>query len=265
MSDVRGKFLWYELMTTDPDAAVDFYGSVVGWGTEAWEGGPTPYRMWTAGETPVGGLMELPEEARAQGAPPHWLPYIGTPDVDATISQAEELGGGVIVPAMDLPEVGRMAILGDPQGAVFAIYTPASAPPEVAEGPPQPGCMSWHELGTSDWEAAWDFYHALFGWEKADAMDMGEGNMYQMYSRPGGPPLGGIYTLPPEIPAPPHWLCYAMVDDVNPVAERVKELGGKVLNGPMEVPGGDLIAMCMDPQGAAFAVHSLSGNGAGAG
>jgi len=256
MSDVNGKFLWYELMTTDPDPAADFYGKIVGWGTMSWEGADvgTPYTMFTNGEVPMCGLMELPEEARAQGAPPHWLPYIGTPDTDATVEKATSLGANVLVAPMSVPEVGRMAVLQDPQGAVFACYTPENPPPGH-EGPPKVGEMSWHELLATDWEAAWAFYSELFDWNKTDAMDMGEAGIYQMYGQ-GEQSFGGIFTKPDEVPGPAHWLIYAFVDDVTAKVETVKELGGTVLNGPMEVPGGSFIAQCIDPQGAAFAINS---------
>ena len=256
MSDFRGRFIWHELMTSEPDAAIDFYGKVVGWGSQPWEGGEQPYTMWMNGEAPIGGVMALPEEAAEQGAPPHWLPYIGTSDVDATVARASELGATVIVPAMDLPDVGRIVILADPQGAIFAAYTPANATDEItSDAPPEVGQFSWHELVTPDYEAAFAFYSELFGWEKTNAMDMGEGNMYQMYGVPGGPELGGIYNKPPEMPVA-SWLLYAKVPDVNAVADTVTGSGGQVLNGPMEVPGGDMVAQCMDPQGATFAVHS---------
>lgn len=253
MSDCTGRFLWYELMTSDPDAAVDFYGNVVGWGSQAWEGGEQPYTMWMNGEMPVGGLMDLPPDAVAGGAPPHWLPYIGTPDVDATVARAVELGATVLVPGIDIPEVGRIIILADPQGAMFAAYTPAGEMPGLDEAP-QPGQFSWHELATSDAEGAFAFYSELFGWERTTAMDMGEGNMYQMYGVPGGRELGGIYNKHPEMPVSA-WTLYAKVPDVAAAAEKVAASGGQVLNGPMEVPGGDMIANCIDPQGAVFSVH----------
>ncbi len=256
MSDTaaRGRFVWYDLMTSDPDAAVGFYDKVIGWGTTQWEGSAMPYTMWTNGETPIGGLMELPQEAVDAGAPPHWLVYIGTPDVDATVSQAKKLGGHVIKAPMDIPTVGRFAVLADPQGAVFCVFAPESEAPGH-EGPPQPGEFSWHELATTDHEAAFKFYNALFGWDKTEVMDMGEAGLYQMYGRKEVT-LGGMFNKPSEMPGPPFWLLYVMVDDVNKAVETAKEHGGQLLNGPMEVPGGDLIAQCMDPQGAAFAIHS---------
>ena len=257
-NDIRGRFVWYELLTSDPKQAIPFYTKVIGWGTQEFESGQN-YTMWTVRDAPVGGLMQVPEEAKAANVPPHWLPYIGTPDTDATVKQAEKLGGKVLRPADDIPTVGRFAVLADPQGAVFAVFTPQSDMGGGAGGEASPaeGSFSWHELATTDHEAAFDFYRDLFGWEKTEAVDMGEAGIYQMYGR-GGPPLGGIYNKPGEMPGPPAWLCYVLIDDVAEGVERVKDNGGQVLNGPMEVPGGDQIAQCLDPQGAAFALHSRS-------
>ncbi|HEX4575630.1 MAG TPA: VOC family protein, partial [Gemmatimonadales bacterium] len=127
-------------------------------------------------------------------------------------------------------------------------------------GPDAPaaiGDFSWHELATKDWQAAWRFYQALFGWDKDEAMDMGPAGMYQMFGR-GGRQLGGIYNTPSDMPAPPHWLSYVRVASADQAAKTVSALGGKVVRGPMDVPGGDRIAMCVDPHGVAFAVHSTA-------
>lgn len=250
--DTRGRFVWYDLMTTDPDGAKEFYTKLSGWGTAPWEGGEEPYTMWLKGERPVGGVMELPEQARAQGAPPHWLAYVATVDVDATASRTKELGGGVLVEPMDIPSVGRFTVLQDPQGAVFAAF---SSEGEATPSSGEVGEVSWHELATTDHGAAYEFYADLFGWTEMDSFDMGpEAGVYRIFGV-GDRMLGGMYDKPPEMPAPPHWLCYIRVPDVNEAVERVKASGGQVLNGPMEVPGGDWVAQCMDPQGAAFAVH----------
>lgn len=249
---IRGRFVWYELMTTDPSAAKEFYTKALGWGHQKWEG-PMDYSMWTLEGTPVGGVMTLPEEARTAGAPPHWMAYVGTPDVDATIARAQEIGGSVAWPAMDVPTVGRMAGLRDPQGAMFAIYAPAEEPQPEADA--VPGRVSWHELATTDFEAAARFYGDLFGWEKAKAHDMGPLGIYQEFGR-GGRMLVGMFNKPAEMPFPPHWLLYVMVDSVEEAVARITKGGGKILNGPMPVPGGDMIAQCLDPQGAAFAIHA---------
>ncbi len=121
------------------------------------------------------------------------------------------------------------------------------------------GDFSWHELATADYRAAWEFYRTLFGWEYRELFDIGAGGVYWMFGRVGaGPTLGGMYNKPPETPAPPHWLCYVRVPSADKAAAAVARLGGGVVNGPMEVPGGDRIAQCVDPQGAAFAVHSVT-------
>jgi predicted enzyme related to lactoylglutathione lyase len=251
----RGRYYWYELLTTDMEPAKSFYTQLIGWGTQQWEGagGDQPYTMWTNGATPMGGMMPLPEEARKAGAPPNWLGYVLVPKVDDTLAQVKKLGGQVKVPAMDIPTVGRMGVFSDPQGAVIAAFTPLEVQPG---GPPGLGEVSWNELATSDPVAAFSFYEKIFGWKKTEAMDMGEIGVYQMYTKEGGEyPLGGIFKRPKEMPVSA-WLYYFKVKDVHDSVEKVKKLGGKVLNGPMEVPGGDFILQCMDPQGAAFALHS---------
>ncbi|MFC1662483.1 VOC family protein [Gemmatimonadota bacterium] len=256
-----GRFVWYDLMTTDPGGAADFYSKVAGWTTAPWEGGQTEegeaYVMWMNGETAIGGMMKLPEEAQQQGAPPHWIAYITTPDADTTIQEAKGLGARVLVEPKDLPSVGKFGVLQDPHGAVIAAFTPLEEAPGH-RGPPRIGEVSWHELVTTNHEEAFRFYSTLFGWQKTDDMDMGEMGTYQMYGPEKGGPVsyGGMYNKPAEMPAPPHWLYYVRVGDMQAAVERVKENGGQVLNGPEEVPGGDWVAQCMDPQGAAFALHS---------
>ncbi len=255
----HGRFVWYEMLTVDKDASIDFYKEIVGWGTQDWEDGEMPYTMFTIGDAPVAGIMDLPEEARAAGAPPHWLAYVSTPDTDATVEQVKELGGEEVMAPMSIPTVGRMAVMKDPQGAMFACYTPETVP-EGIDNPPEKGDFSWHELMTTDWEAAFDFYSAVFRWEKKDALDMGEMGTYQMYGNSGvDAPLGGMFNKPAEVPVS-NWLLYTVVGSVDEAAEKAKALGGTVLNGPMDVPGpsGDRIVQCMDDQGAAFALHSLS-------
>jgi predicted enzyme related to lactoylglutathione lyase len=254
--DHSGQFVWYDLMSSDPAGAQDFYTKLIGWGTKPWEGGDQPYTLWTNRETPVGGVVELPEEARAAGAPPHWLAYVAVEDIRATAARAEKLGGSVLHGPTDIPDVGSWAVLTDPQGALFAVYQSAQEQPgEAAE--PEVGCFSWHELATTDYKGAFSFYSELFGWKPGEAMDMGEAGIYQLYGG-GGAPLGGMFNKPNEMPGPPMWLYYVKVADVNEAVSKVAELGGRVVNGPMEVPGGDLIAQCFDPQGALFALHSSS-------
>jgi predicted enzyme related to lactoylglutathione lyase len=242
-------------MTTDPEAAGKFYKKVIGWETQKWEGGgaDTQYTMFTNAGTHLGGVMPLPEQARAAGAPPHWLAYTATPDIDRTVADAKKKGARVHVEPTEIPTVGKFAVLADPQGAAFALFTTDREFPGH-DGPAKKGEFSWHELMTTDHEAAFDFYHDLFGWEKTDAMDMGEMGVYQMYGR-NGMPIGGMFNKTADMPFPPNWLHYVRVDDVHKTAEQIKQNGGQIINGPMEVPGGDWIAQCMDPQGGMFAIH----------
>jgi predicted enzyme related to lactoylglutathione lyase len=252
-ADIRGRFIWHELMTTDPEAAGAFYSKVVPWKTQP--SGMPSYTLWLAGNTQTGGLMALPEDSQAAGTPPHWLIYLGTPDVDATVSQAEGLGAKVLKPAADIPNVGRFAVLADPQGATFAVYTPGtSVEGGGSGGAPEPGEYMWHELATTDPEGALAFYTELFGWSKGEAHDMG--NMtYQIfdYANPTGMGVGGIYRVQ-GASTPSHWLSYVRVSNVEKAVAAAKANGGRVLNGPMEVPGGSWIAMLLDPQGGEFAL-----------
>jgi len=249
--DTSGRFAWHELMTTDPEAATTFYTNVIGWTTAPYEGTGQPYTMWMAGDTPIGGVMDLPEQAREAGAPPNWMAYVSVEDAGASVDRARALGGNIVVPPFEVPTVGTLAVISDPQGAVIALLQPDTPMPAV---PPSRGRFSWAELLTSDPEGAFSFYSELFGWEKAMEMDMGPGGTYHIFGMKGEQ-WGGIYK-PPEAPGPSAWLYYAMVDSADVAAERAAAGGGKLVHGPMEVPGGDRIAVCMDPQGAMFAVHS---------
>jgi len=251
---VRGKFLWHELMTSDTGSAEAYYGKAVGWKAKAWEQDPS-YKMWMTGRRAMGGLMPQRVEP-GQTSPLQWFSYIGTPNVDATVRQAVEIGGRVMRPAWDIPNVGRIAFLQDPQGATFAVITPQpSSPPPQDDGRPGPGDFSWHELITTNWQAAWDFYQKLFGWEKTSSMEMGPGKTYQMFGL-NRVPMGGLYNKPPDQPGPPSWLPYAVVRDAKRTAEVIKQAGGTVIMGPMEVSGGDWVVAGLDRQGAALGFHA---------
>jgi predicted enzyme related to lactoylglutathione lyase len=249
---IKGQFLWHELMTSDPAKAKAFYPGVTGWKPEAWDQDGS-YTIWMSPQGPVGGCMKLPPEGAKMGLPPHWLSYVGTPDVDATCADVKELGGSVMKAPWDIPTVGRVAVLADPQGAIFCVYKPAGDAPGH-DGPPHPGDFSWHELATTDPEAAFTFYGKLFGWKELEAHDMGPAGTYWIYGFDA--PMGGVFKKPDMIPMS-NWLPYVTVPSADDAAEKIKATGGAVMQGPMEVPGGDRIAMATDPSGAAFAVHSI--------
>lgn len=253
--DVRGRFLWHELLTTDPDAASRFYGAVAGWETIRWDQ-DSSYRLLATGGVPMAGLLSLAPEDRARGASPHWLTYIGVPDVDAAVRLATEMGATVRSAAQDVPTVGRMAGLADPQGTAFAVYTPTGE--QVRAETPTLGDFSWHELATTNWQAAWEFYSKLLGWQYDSSFDMGPAGTYWMFRFPGGKrPIGGMYTKQPDQPGPAQWLPYILVASADRASEAATGAGARILHGPVDVPGGDRIAMGNDPQNAAFAVHSL--------
>lgn len=246
-SSLLGRVLWYELLTTDMKAAEKFYTTVVGWTVTPFRGGQEPYDMWMrAGEVSIGGVMKIPQ---GMGFPPHWGMYVGVPKLEEGVARVEKLGGSALSPVIEVPEVGRMRTMKDPQGAAFSIYEPAS-PPQQPEADAEVGGVSWHELYTTDAEAAMKFYTALFGWKPTESMAMGK---YHMFGRAF--PLGGMMNKPPGMEkVPPHWGFYFRVPDVNAGGERIKAAGGQVTNGPMEVPGGGWIVNAMDPQGAAFSL-----------
>jgi uncharacterized protein len=226
---------------------------VLAWTTETWKTplGAPPYTMWSNEGKTFGGLMALPKEARSAGVPSHWLGYVTVPDADAALEQARRLGAKALMGPMDIPEVGRMVVLSDPQGAVIALFTPK--PTGSGQAPAPGGTVSWHELATDDWKKAWDFYQEMFGWQKGEAMDMGPMGTYQIFTLGEGPGVGAMFNRPPQIPVS-NWLYYFRVANLDDAVEKTKSGGGKVLNGPMDVPGGR-IAQCLDPQGAAFALH----------
>jgi predicted enzyme related to lactoylglutathione lyase len=248
----HGKFVWYELMTTDLQAAEAYYRKVIGW--EMRDSGMTGmrYTLASAGEIPVAGLMELPEEARAAGARPGWVGYVGVDDVDGTAAQIQQAGGTVHRGPADIPGVGRFAIVSDPQRAMFALFKLASEPQGGSPPPATRGHGGWHELYADDREAAFEFYSKLFGWTKAEPFDMGPMGIYQIFAWQGQP-IGGIMTKPPEVPAPA-WLYYFNIDSIDAAKQRVGSGGGQVINGPVEVPGGSWILQCADPQGAMYAL-----------
>jgi predicted enzyme related to lactoylglutathione lyase len=244
----RGRFVWHEFIAPDIAKAHDFYGKVVGWKTQPFEADPS-YQMFAASTGPVGGTVADSDQ------PPHWLPYLGTTDIEATVRQAVELGATVVHEIAPIPNGDRWARLNDPQGAAFAVHHCPTRPGR--EKPPKRGEFSWHELMTTDYKAAFEFYSALFGWETAGEVDMGaELGMYFMFGR-NGAPLGGMFNAMPGIPGGPSWTGYIRVRDVNKAVKKAKAAGATLINGPMEVPGGDWIAQFSDPQGAMFAVHTL--------
>lgn len=246
-------FFWYELMTTDLDAAEAFYTAVIGWRAEPFDKAPDMprYVVVNSAERGVGGLMTLPDDAAKMGMPPAWLGYIHARDVDAATKSLTDAGGAVHRAPDDIPGVGRFAVVADPQGATFMFLQP-NQPDQPPLPATTPGHVGWHELYTSDWKTAFAFHSSQFGWESAGQFDMGEMGTYQTFS--AGPESGGgMMNKPAQIPVPV-WQFYFNVDAIDAAAKRVTDNGGKVLMGPIEVPNGSWIVQCQDPQGAHFAL-----------
>jgi uncharacterized protein len=251
MANLHGRFVWYELATTDTQAAKAFYADVVGWGTQHVSMAGADYTLFTAGGAPVSGLMGLPEEMRKSGFRPSWLGYVGVDDVDATAERIKELGGAVHVPPTDIPNISRFSVAVDPQMATFALFKWLDRDQEQPPNMGAPGRVGWHELLAADWEKAWPFYRELFGWQKADA-DASAMITYQLFSA-AGETIGGMFTKPSTAPVP-FWLYYFNVGDIDMAMRRVKGRGGEILDTPIEVPGDRWIVRCTDPQGAMFAL-----------
>jgi hypothetical protein len=254
MSDSRnrhGSFIWYELLTGDPDAAAAFYGDVVGWTAASADQPGVDYRIFSAEGSPVAGHMKLPDGAAGMGMRPGWLGYIGVDEVDSAVAAIAAEGGRVHMPAMDMEGVGRMALVADPQGVPFYVMRGESGEASTSFAPMKPGHCNWNELSTPDQDGALAFYAGQFGWEKGEVMPMGEMGGYQFIHHGGGR-IGAIMTNPPGRPA--GWNFAFGVPSADAAAERIPAAGGTVHQGPIEVPGGDWVVMASDPQGAAFMV-----------
>jgi predicted enzyme related to lactoylglutathione lyase len=259
MTNPPGSFIWYELLTTDLAKAADFYEAVAGLQIPREPAdGDQDYRMiGTPGGGFVGGAMQLTGGMQEKGARATWLGYVGVDDVDATVSSIEAAGGSSQMAAVDIPDVGRLAMVADPQGAAFYVMKPI--PPKGDEDKSSDafhreklGHVAWNELHTSDLDAALPFYKAQLGWEASDRMEMPNG-VYQMFKVGGAEFACGGMIQNPDVPQP-MWLFYFNVADIDRAHGQVETSGGKVVMGPHEIPGGNFIVMGIDPDGATFAV-----------
>jgi hypothetical protein len=244
-----GTFSWTDLSTTETAGAAAFYGALLGWeGEEMPAGEGVTYWMMRLGGRDVAGMSAMREEQRAAGAPPAWLSYVTVAGVDAAAARAGELGGAAMMLPFDVLDAGRMALIQDPQGAVFAMWEPRRS---IGAGlVNDPGAMVLNQLNTSDPDAAARFYSDLFGWRVAQAAT--EPQPY--WGIWNGEVLnGGMMALPPGAPAPPHWLVYFTVADLDAAAATIAAEGGEVAVPPMVIESGRIL-VARDPQGAYFAL-----------
>lgn len=253
MTPQPAPFVWHDLMTTDVAASKAFYAHAIGWTMQEFPGGQD-YTVLSAGSVGMGGIMAMPADVAARGVPPHWQGYIGVDDVDACAQRIQDTGGAVHCPPSDIPEVGRFAVVADPQGAVFIVFKPSRSEPLPTATPGTPGLVGWNELHAVDGLKAYEWYAQMFGWTVVQDMDMGPMGVYRLFAT-GAEAVGGMMTKLPHLPMP-CWGFYFNVDGLDAAIERILQAGGKVLHGPEEVPGPAYIANCQDPQGAMFSVVS---------
>jgi len=250
MTDSQGSFVWYEYMCTDVAAAKSYYGKVVGWGTQDVPVSGMTYTLLKTAERQIGGMMAMPQHLCDAGMKPCWTAHVGVDDVDAAVAKLKKLDGQVHRAPTDIPDVGRFAAVADRQGANFLMFKPNQPGQRAASR--GPGDVGWHELHTRDWADAFKFYSAMFGWLKGDAVDMGPMGTYQVFTVAGAP-TGGMFNSP-AAQSGSFWLYYFNVGDIDAAAGRVGANGGKIMHGPVQVPGGGWIVQASDPQGAAFAL-----------
>ncbi len=248
-------FIWHDLMTPNLDSAKTFYSKVIGWdiADSGMPGGT--YWLCNVGKDGVGGMMAFGPEDDAK-MPPFWSGYIHTPDVGKAAQQAVKLGAKIFREPQIVPETVEFAILTDPSGAMFNIMRPIPQGDAPVFAPGTPGTMGWNELLSGDWKVAWEFYHAMFGWEKHQALEMGPIGTYQTFGL-NGVSFGGMMNKRAEMPQA-YWNYYWNVAGCAATVKAITDNGGSIMFGPMQVPGGSWIANGLDPQGGMFAVTSLN-------
>jgi uncharacterized protein len=260
MSGDRGRFVWYELLSTDTAGAAKFYGGVLGWSVRDASTAALGYGVFAIGGAPVCGLMDLPVEGRKMGARPRWVGYVAVDNADAIADLVKRRGGAVYVSPTD-SNIGRIAIVADPQTATLALVEGLKLAEARPRGLDEPGCVGWHELFAVDSQNALAFYAEAFGWEEPKG-EVGLIDSYRMFSA-GGPTLGGMFNKLPRVPVP-FWLYYFNVADLDQAMASVRAGGGRVVHGPEELAGGLAIIRCIDPQGAMFALRGPRGERVGA-
>lgn len=247
-ASLPGRFVWCDLMATDPEGARRFYGALF----PSWQLGP-------AGEPEAGfsrialagrGIGHIVDLDPAHGLLSHWVPYLTVRSVDEACGRARELGGAVCSPPMQMAGVGRFAVLSDPQRAVFSPIEPADPAPEHS-GPMPPGAFCWLELLAKDAAAAAAFYPAVLGWSHAE-VPMGAAP-YHLFRR-GERDAAGMAPMPADAQDPPGWLAYVYTGDMEASLGRVTELGGRIVRPAAQVPGVGQFAVVADPAGARFAL-----------
>jgi predicted enzyme related to lactoylglutathione lyase len=246
-----GSFCWAELSTPDPASAKQFYAALFGWEFADNDAGAAGvYTMCRLGGDEVGGMCKTSARQEQMKVPPHWGTFVAVASVDDVVVKAKALGATVLAPAFDVMNVGRMAVIQDPTGAVFSAWQGKEHKGYARVN--EVGAVCWNEVETRDVDAAQKFYTALFGYR---AEHMGEGPTRYTVFMNGEKAAGGMMAIEKGMEhVPPHWLVYFAVKDCDGTVAKAKASGGSVAFGPMDIPGTGRFAVVLDPQCAAFGI-----------
>jgi uncharacterized protein len=233
---------WVDIGTSDPSAALGFYGELLGWEGQDMGEEAGHYTIVSKNGKQVAAISPAQDPG-----PPRWTTYVNVDDVDAVVKRAEAAGGSVVVPPMDVMTAGRMAIVADTTGAMIALWQARDH--TGAQLINEPGAFIWSELSTSDLAKSKAFYGDVLGWGWGGSDEYAEAQV-------AGRTIGGVMPRPKEMPAevPDNWLVYFGSSDVDADSSRAVELGGTVVVPPTDIPSTGRFAVLMDPQGAAFAL-----------
>ena len=243
-----GTFCWLELATTDRAKAVDFYTNLFGW-TKQDDDLPTGgvYTTFNLGDRPVAAAYDQSDEERSGGIPAHWNLYVSVDDVDKTAAVGQSAGGTVLMQPFDVMDIGRMAVLADPTGAVINLWQPGQVHGFAVRD--EHGSFTWAEVLTSDTDRDAKFYGELFGWS-SEVVEMGGGPPYTIFSR-DGKQIAGMMAMPDT---PPNWMIYFEVNDAEGITKAASSSGAQVQREPTAIPDVGTFAVFSDPQGAVFAI-----------
>lgn len=248
----KGHFCWTDLAATDLGKAEKFYSELLGWSTQRIDmGGGRFYTMLLSGEAEIGGMYQMDPEQKKAGVPSYWTSYVLVDDVDAKTKSAKDYGANLIVEPFDVGDKGRMSVMQDPTGAMFAMWQDANSESVSASGI---GSVCWNELMTGDVDVANIFYKSVFGWKRQEA-DFPDLEYFLMMQ--GGEAVCGMMSFPEEDSQHPYWLVYVSVDDCDKTLAKAKELGGKIVMPPTDFKGVGRGGIISDPCGGTFGVIKL--------